>query len=281
MFNEKIEMNLSSAKMKIQFNTIPKPGVLCNMHMHPELELLYILKGKVLYYTENSCSQINDGEIVFSNSNTAHYTESIENNTEYVCIFFKKPNNPIEPTKYLTEFLCKNSCTYHIFGSSDDDTNDLINILDNMIYEYKNNLEARNYAILAKKFEIITLLYRNKYLEEEKIKNENIKPILPILDYIEENYQNPIKLEDISKKTNLHKNYVCTLFKKVTKKTLTDYITYVRICEAKKLLNSDIPLSEIAYAIGFSSQSYFNKVFKKYLFYTPLEYKKLNENVPY
>ena len=162
------------------------------------------------------------------------------------------------------------------------DTSALTDILEAMSYEYKHNLDAREYALLSKKYELITYLYRNKYLEEEKsLLNENIKPILPILNFIEENYHSPIKLEDISNKINLHKNYVCRLFKKVTENTVTDYITYVRICEAIELLKSDIPLSEIAYKVGFSSQSYFNKVFKKYLFYTPLEYKKMNKNVPY
>jgi len=252
------------------------------MHMHPELELLYIIKGKVLYYTENLCLETKSGEIIFSNSQTAHYTESVEDNTEYVCIYFKRPDKAYGATKYLSDFLHKDSCQYHIFKKSDDDTSALTDILEAMSYEYKHNLDAREYALLSKKYELITYLYRNKYLEEEKsLLNENIKPILPILNYIEENYQNPIKLEDISKKTNLHQNYVCRLFKKVTKKTITDYITYVRICEAIELLKSDIPLSEIAYKVGFSSQSYFSKVFKKYMFYTPLEYKKLNDNVQY
>ncbi len=279
MFNEKVEMNLSVAKMKLHSYKIPKPHVLCKMHIHLELELLYITKGKILYYTENSCSEVNSGEVVFFNSNTAHYTESIADNTEYVSVFFKKPNNPIESTNYLSDFLNKISCSHHVFKKYDAASNDLINILDNMIYEYEHHFEAWEYAILSKKYEILTLLYRNNYLEEEKnLLNDNIKPILPILNYIEENFQNPIRLEDIGKVTNLHKNYVCRLFKKVTQKTITDYITHVRICKAKELLNSNIPISEIAYKVGFSSQSYFNKVFKKHLFYTPLEYKKLNEN---
>lgn len=282
MLSEKVALNLSVAKMKIQFDKIIKPEILCNMHIHPELEFLYILKGKVLYYTENSCFEINSGEIVFSNSNAAHYTKSIEDNTEYVCIYFKKPNKPFESTKYLSDFLHKGSCPYHVFKKSDDDTSALTEILDTMAYEYKHSLDAREYSLLSKKYELITFLYRNKYLEEEKrLLNENIKPILPILKFIEENYQNPIKLEDISKIKNLHQNYVCRLFKRITNKTITDYITYVRICEATDLLKSDIPLSEIAYKVGFSSQSYFNKVFKKYMFYTPLEYKKLNKNVQY
>ena len=197
MFNEKVEMNLSGAKMKIQFDKISKPSVLCNMHMHPELELLYIIKGKVLYYTENLCLETKSGEIIFSNSQTAHYTESVEDNTEYVCIYFKRPDKAYGATKYLSDFLHKDSCQYHIFKKSDDDTSALTDILEAMSYEYKHNLDAREYALLSKKYELITYLYRNKYLEEEKsLLNENIKPILPILNYIEENYQNPIKLED-------------------------------------------------------------------------------------
>ena len=278
MFNEKVEMNLSVAKMKIHHFKISQPHVLCKMHMHPELELIYITKGKILCYTENSCSEASSGEIVFINTNTAHYTESVEKDTEYAYIFFKKPDNPLELTNYLSEFLHKNSCPYHIFKKSDNTTKNLINIMDSMIYEYNHDFKARDYAILSKKYEILTLLYRNDFLEEEKSLSENIKPILPILNYIEENFQNPIRLEDISKVTNLHKNYVCRLFKKITKKTITDYITYIRICSAKELLSTNIPIGEIAYKVGFSSQSYFNKVFKKYLFYTPLEYKKLNEN---
>ena len=279
MFNEKVQMNLSTAKMKIMVNSIIGKGVLCRMHMHPELELLYIKKGKVLYHTENSSVQVNSGEIVFSNSYTPHYTESATENTEYVCIFFTKPDNAIGSTKYFSDFLHKNTCLYHIFKNSDDDTRALIDILESMLYEYKNHLTARDYAILAKKYEIVTLLYRNNYLEEDSyVINDNIKPIMSVLNYIEENYQTPIKLQDIAQKVNLHKNYVCKLFKKFTEKTVTDYIMYVRICEAKKLLNSELQLSEIAYKVGFSSQSYFNKVFKKYSNYTPLEYKKMNEN---
>lgn len=282
MLSEKVALNLSVAKMKIQFDKIEKPSLLCYMHKHPELEFLYITKGKVLYYTENECMEVNSGEIIFSNSNTAHYTVSAEDNTEYVCIYFKKPNKPFESTKYLSDFLHKGSCQYHKFKKTDENTKALTEILDVMAYEYKHSLDAREYSLLAKKYELITYLYRNKYLEEEKnLLNENLKPILPILTYIEENYHYPIKLEDISNETNLHKNYVCRLFKKVTANTVTDYITYVRICEATELLKTDIPLSEIAYKVGFSSQSYFNKVFKKYMFYTPSEYKKLNENVQY
>ena len=167
MVSEKVKMNLPIIKMKIMINKIPRKSVLCRMHMHPELELLYVKKGKILYHTENSCSTVNSGEIVFSNSHTVHYTESVEDNTEDICIFFEKPIKLFEPTKYLADFLCKNSCQYHIFKKSDDDTSSLINILDSMIYEYKSNVKARDYAILAKKYEIITLLYRNNYLEEE------------------------------------------------------------------------------------------------------------------
>lgn len=282
MYKEKVEMNIPRAKIKIMLYKFENKGVLDRIHMHPEIELLYIKKGTIIYHTKNTSLQVNNGEIVFSNSHTAHYIESLEDNMECVGIFFQKPDNCFASTKYLMDFLYKNSCPYHIFKSADDDNNALFSILDNMLYEYNHKLKARDYAILAKKYEIITILFRKEFIEEENdLLNKNIKPILPILNYIEQNYQNPISLQNISNETALHKNYVCSLFKSITNKTISDYISFVRICEAKELLKLDIPLSEIAYKVGFSSQSYFNKVFKKYLFYTPLEYKKINENVPF
>lgn len=280
MLKEKIEMHLSDANIKILFSKIAEKTILCPMHMHSELELVYVTKGRILCYADNVFLQVKCGEIVFFNSQTAHYTESVEEDTEYICIFIQKPYYSPEQTKYLSEFLNKKSCQYHIFRKNDSDTDSLIKIIDIMAYEYKHHLKAREYALLARKHDILTLLYRNNYLTDENdILNEaGIKPILTTLNYIEKNYFNPIRLQDISNEVNLHKNYICNLFNKITGKTITDYIAHVRICEAKELLRTNLPLNEIAYKVGFSSQSYFNKVFKKQLLYTPLEYKKLNEN---
>lgn len=93
--------------------------------------------------------------------------------------------------------------------------------------------------------------------------------------YIRTHYEEPITLEALAQHLNLNKSYLCTIFKKVTKDSFCNYTNKVRIEESKKLLkNTNDSMLDIALAVGFSSASYFNTIFKKLEGKTPLEYRK-------
>lgn len=73
---------------------------------------------------------------------------------------------------------------------------------------------------------------------------------------------------------NLSTTYLCGLFKGNTGQTINNYILEVRIHRAKLMLElSDMNINEIAKASGFSSSSYFIKVFKNTINQTPQEYR--------
>ncbi len=75
---------------------------------------------------------------------------------------------------------------------------------------------------------------------------------------------------------NLQMNcsYLCTHFKRETGKTITEFINELKINEGKRLLKTkQIPLINIAIQLGYSSQSYFQRVFKKFTGMTPVEYR--------
>lgn len=59
--------------------------------------------------------------------------------------------------------------------------------------------------------------------------------------------------------------------------TFTEYLNFVRICKAEHMLRSGSSISDAAYVVGFSSLSYFNRVFKKYKFCSPSDYKKISK----
>lgn len=64
------------------------------------------------------------------------------------------------------------------------------------------------------------------------------------------------------------------LVKRHTGKTFTEYLTYYRISKAKSMiLEGTLSIKEITYAVGFNSQNYFAKVFKKYTGFTPSEFR--------
>lgn len=95
------------------------------------------------------------------------------------------------------------------------------------------------------------------------------------LNYIENNYDTKISLEDVANELNLSKHYLCNVFKKEKGETMSLYINKLRIEKAKKmLLKTDCKIKEIFEEVGFSNQQYFSKVFKKITGITIVEYRE-------
>jgi AraC-like DNA-binding protein len=73
-----------------------------------------------------------------------------------------------------------------------------------------------------------------------------------------------LSLTTIAKSVNLGANYLSEKFKKVTGVNFVAYVGQTRITKARDLLcNSNLRISEIAFAVGFQSLSQFNRTFKK------------------
>lgn len=82
-------------------------------------------------------------------------------------------------------------------------------------------------------------------------------------------------LKGIGYEVGMNPTYLGQLFRNETGMLFTKYLTELRIAEAKRLLDTTSQrVQDIADLIGFSNQSYFNKVFKKYTGLTPMEYKR-------
>lgn len=96
-----------------------------------------------------------------------------------------------------------------------------------------------------------------------------------MLSYIDFHFAEPLTLKSLANSFHLNPNYCCSLFPKYTGQTFSQYITDIRINEAKKLLAaSDLTLEEIAATVGFRDYFYFSKVFKKKCGLSPSTYRK-------
>ena len=70
--------------------------------------------------------------------------------------------------------------------------------------------------------------------------------------------------------------YFCNFFKNMTGKTPVGYLNVYRIEKAcKKLLTTDMPITQIAYTCGFNDLSYFIKIFKQIKNCTPKQFRKV------
>lgn len=144
----------------------------------------------------------------------------------------------------------------------------------------KYTQEAENAIV----FQQIEKLYHDILIDFTKLVNKiNIENktdnilLNKAINYIHDNITNPISSLDIAENVGISRGYLSTLFNKELKISINDYINSEKILLAKSLLdNSDNSVIDISSYLGFSSQSYFQNIFKKYTGITPLQYRRSN-----
>lgn len=93
--------------------------------------------------------------------------------------------------------------------------------------------------------------------------------------YMQENYSWDVSLDDVSRRMKLTPYYFSKLFKQETGITFMEYLTGLRLDQAKQLLkNPDLSIKEIGISVGYSDPNYFSRIFKKVLGITPSEYRE-------
>ena len=101
------------------------------------------------------------------------------------------------------------------------------------------------------------------------------REVYTCMSYIRNHVNTPLSLDDVAASIGRSVSYTGSLFKKETGQTLGNYIAECRLEEAKSLLYyTDMTLAEISSYLCFSSQSYFQNVFKKEYGVTPMQYRR-------
>lgn len=97
---------------------------------------------------------------------------------------------------------------------------------------------------------------------------------IAVANYIQHHLSEPITAEDIAHELYISRPYLSAKFKEETGESITDFILRVKSDEAKHLLRyTENSIASIGAYLGFSSQSHFSRVFKKYTAHTPGEYR--------
>lgn len=149
--------------------------------------------------------------------------------------------------------------------------------------------DANELLVQMEKLKIKYLLYNNKHdAYNEVIKmvdilfdKLNIKGKLSddgmksVVDYIERNLKKGISLEDVANHVNISTYYLSKIFKKEMGVNFITYVTDRKMDMAKEMLvNTDIPVLNIALDLAYNEANYFSKAFKKKTGLTPSEYRE-------
>ena len=126
---------------------------------------------------------------------------------------------------------------------------------------------------------IINLMRRSQIKLEVAPVNRANKDCVFIENYIDAHFKEDITLDKLSEVTFLNKYHIVHAFKAYKGISPINYMIQKRIEEAKLLLKTtNLQIAEIAYIVGFTSQSYFAQSFKKSTGISPIQYRKDNSS---
>lgn len=95
-----------------------------------------------------------------------------------------------------------------------------------------------------------------------------------ILNYVNENYMNPLRVETLAQHFGVSVSYMAHEFKKYTGRSVYDYVLHRRVMLAKKLILDSPSLYTVSEQCGFENYSNFLRLFYKYVGVSPSAYKK-------
>ncbi|MDD5157014.1 GyrI-like domain-containing protein [Sulfurimonas sp.] len=105
-------------------------------------------------------------------------------------------------------------------------------------------------------------------------KDEYLQSIYKVIYYIEQNYNNDLTLEELSKVASFSKYHFHRIFSSVIDENLSDYIRRVRLSSTTMKFKTNLSITQIAQTSGYETHASFSKAFKKHFKITPKEFSK-------
>ena len=109
------------------------------------------------------------------------------------------------------------------------------------------------------------------FASEKRQRNQYVRQVK---DYIKSSYMNEMHVEQIAESLSLDRRYLSRLFKSKTGKTIQEYLIFVRMEEARRLLGDGHGVAETANLCGYSDYCNFSKMFKRTYGVSPVKWKK-------
>ena len=261
-------------------------------HYHDLIEIIYGIRGSFYASMANRDVLVHEGDMLLINVNEVHAFRHFEP-CEYYCLQFDPAQfftSPIYSTgaKYILPFR-----TAFSGSSADDGSFSLLATKDELegthIPEYIRDYH-REFTEQAPGFELairsdilrIFLWYLRRMekngislYKTASIQEEDLIRLNAVLDHIHKNYMHPVLAEQMAKMCNMSYSYFSRFFRNCMGQTFSDYLLFVRLTEAEKLLiTTSRSISSIALDTGFSTSSYFITQFKKHKNITPKQLKQ-------
>lgn len=244
-------------------------------HIHLDYEMGIVLDGQLIIRVNEAEYTLEQGDLLCLNPCEIHELEAVDQVTLLLLqinpSYFRNIYPAMQNIIFTKEYIKANT------------DNNLYISLKNGMYNFartymskEDKYELKCAGILNFMFYDILNLFPHQSISSEMRTSARNKAdrIRRIADYLEKNYQDKVRLEDLANLENITVTHMSHFFTENFHMTFQDYLTKLRCEKARSLLlTTDLSLFDISFSCGFSDPKYLNKGFIKQYNCSPREYR--------
>jgi len=249
-----------------------------SLHWHDHIEWIFVKEGQARIQIDADCQVLEQGELAFVNSRQLHAATVIAPDSKLVCIVFNEAlvrgsGLDITENNYFQPYLIQRQKWPGFIRANEPEMGEIGAAFARLVLEFEQKRPGYELIVKAELLRIFGQYFR--YAQQSPALSRPSAPpqaydFFGLLQELRSRYRETITVEQAARMVNLSPNYFCRMFKRVTGKTLIEYVHLLRVREAERLLlESASPVAEIASQVGFSNITYFGRVFKKIRNATP------------
>ena len=286
--------NISPYVRRVWDHTAPDPFIMNERELF-DYELIYIKSGKVKINIEGTCYEGTEGCLFIIKPRQKHIIHFYDTPVRQPHIHFDFFEDSLSPDLYInytiyekTDPKCLHYFRKNILDSEDFIFPNMIRLKNplvfeklffSLLHEYENNLSFHNLYCKGIFIEIWSFILREIYYTENMDIYDKFQEILSVKQYLDDNIDSTVSLDDLAEISHISKYHLSRLFKKHYGISPIQYHTNIRIDHAKYLLlYSNMTVSEISERCGFSCIHTFTRAFKNKEGFSPTKYKQTARN---
>ena len=253
-------------------------------HFHDYVELLYLYDGKLRVWLNGKEYAFNEGELIIINSKESHRLESAAPESRYYVIKFNPEilwasNGSAKETRYVLPFLNSSSTHPRVFPASFVSEAGIGALVADAVSAWKNRPVGYELLLrgdVLKIFGHVVGCLSDLGVEiKYTVGSGSLYGIMDnIIDYVNKNFTSCDERE-LAKRYKVSYSYFSRTFKQMMNMSFKEYINYLRINEAQRLLlTTGKSITDSSMEMGFSSPSHFINVFRRHMGRAPKQYRK-------
>ena len=256
----------------------PKPSQY--YHYHDCYEMYYLYSGERYYFIKDRTYHVESGALVFIEPYTIHCSANFEEYGYDRMLFnFKRDfiDKLLRALGGIDPFECYEKSS-HVIQLDMHERIFVETLFDTMLEEYEHPSAASKAYLQSSLIQLLMFISKSEHdLNDFQLDyaSPTHRLISEITGYINNNFGEDITLTSISERFHISPCYLSRTFKVGTGISFTEYLSNVRIKEARKYLaKTDMSVLQIAERVGFKSNTHFGRVFKTITGTSPLAYRK-------